>query len=321
MDRRGRELFKVGQNRTTRREAHGALPHPSYDPTPAEDTTYEFHARGPYQIESDLGMPTAPQSRSMFSWRPKRSRLLLAALGLGLALGATEEAVRHGGGQAPELERLARFMGFGIDQVTLKGHRFSYDRDVFDALDLVNVRTFAALDTAAVKARIERLPWIETAEITRVYPGRLDIRVTERKPLALWLRAENLYLIDKTGRVLTSVNGETLPNLPRFSGEGAAAGAATLLETVARYPAIASRLAEAERVSERRWRLKLDKDTALELPADNEVAALEEISRDAELAKRVAAGSATLDFRGPGRVAIRPAPAAAASATPPNTGS
>ena len=73
--------------------------------------------------------------------------------------------------------------------------------------------------------------------------------------------------------------------------------------------------------TERRWRLKLDKDTALELPADNEVAALEEISRDAELAKRVADGRATLDFRGPGRVAIRPAPDAAASATPPNTGS
>jgi cell division protein FtsQ len=313
-------LFKVGQNRTARREAHGALPQPSYDPTPAGHPTHEFHPRGPYQVEPDLGMPATPQSRSMFSWRPKRSRLLLAALGLGLALGAAEEAVRHGG-QAPEVERLARFMGFGIDQVTLKGHRFSYDRDVFDALDLANVRTFAALDTAAVKARIERLPWIDTAEMTRVYPGRLDIRVTERKPFALWSRADNLYLIDKTGRVLGSVNGETLPNLPRFSGEGAAAGAATLLETVARYPAIAGRLAEAERVSERRWRLKLDKDTALELPADNEVAALEEISRDAELANRVAAGRATLDFRGPGRVAIRPAPDAAASATPPNTGS
>ncbi|MCC7252112.1 cell division protein FtsQ/DivIB [Hyphomicrobium sp.] len=252
--------------------------------------------------------------------RTRRARLLIAALVLGLALGAAEEAARQAG-YAPDTERIARFLGFGIDQVTLKGHRFSYDRDVFDTLDLANVRTFAALDTAAVKARIERLPWIDTAELTRVYPGRLDIRVTERKPYALWQRADRLYLIDKTGRVLAAVNGETLPDLPRFAGEGAAAEAASLMETIARYPEVAGRLAEAERISERRWRLKLDNNATLELPADGEVGALEELARDAELAKHLAAGLATLDFRGPGRVAIRPAADTAASASAANPGS
>lgn len=237
--------------------------------------------------------------------RPKRSHILAAALALGLALGAAEEAARHAG-YAPDTERIACLLGFGIDQVSLKGHRFSYDRDIFDALDLANVRTFAALDTAAVKARIERLPWIDTAELSRVYPGRLDIRVTERRPYALWSRADRLYLIDRTGRVLAAVNGETLPDLPRFAGEGAAAGAAALLETVARYPEVAGRLAEAERVSERRWRLKLDNGATIELPADGEVAALEEVARDARLSGLIAGGHTTLDFRGPGRVAIRP---------------
>ena len=247
-------------------------------------------------------------------------RLLLAALIVGLALGAVEEITRRGA-LAPDLERITRVMGFGLDQITLQGHRFSYDRDVFDALDLSNVRTFAALDTAAVKARIERLPWIDTAELTRVYPGRLDIRVTERKPYALWSRADRLYLIDRTGRVLAAVSGETLPDLPRFAGEGAAAEAASLMETVARYPEIASRLAEAERVSERRWRLKLTNLATLELPADDEVGALEALSRDADLLSRVTAGHATLDFRGPGRVAVRPVESTAVPASTPNPGS
>ena len=236
--------------------------------------------------------------------RPKRSHILAAALALGLALGAAEEAARHAG-FAPDTERIARALGFGIDQVTLVGQHFIDDREVFNALDLANVRTFGALDTAAVKARIERLSWIDTAELTRVYPGRLDIRVTERKPYALWSRADANYLIDRTGRVLAMVNREALPDLPRFSGEGAAAEAASLLETVARYPEVATRLSEAQRISERRWRLALDNGTTIELPADGEVAALEELSRDARLAGLVAAGRTTLDFRGPGRVAIR----------------
>jgi len=286
-------LFEVGEGRAVRGEARGAGPETPCNP---------------------------PHAGNRFK-RLKRTHLLLGALALGLALGAIEETARRAG-YTPDMEHMARVAGFGIDQVALTGHRFSYDGDIFDALDLGNVRFFGSLDTAAVKSRIERLPWIDTAELTRVYPGRLEIRVTERRPYALWSRADRLYLIDKTGRVLAAVSGETLPELPQFAGEGAATEAASLLETVARYPEVASRLARAERVSERRWRLKLDNGTTLELPADNEVGALEGLSRDSSLAKLVAEGRTTLDFRGPGRVAVRPdAEAAASAAASPNPGS
>jgi cell division protein FtsQ len=300
MDRRGRELFEVAESGMKRQQAHDAILHtPPHDYNGSE---YAAKARGPYQV--DAGLETVPSAPAPAPRRKNRVHLLLAALGIGLALGAAEEAIRHTG-HAPKLERLARLMGFGIDQVTLVGHRYAYDRDVFDALDLANVRTFAALDTKAVKARIERLSWIDTAELTRVFPGRLDIRVTERKPFAVWSRADRHYLIDKTGRVLATVSGETLPDLPRFAGEGAASGAAELLQTLTRYPEVAGRLAEVERVSDRRWRLKLKNRTTIELPADDEVAVLEDLTRDAALVSRMAAGNATLDFRGPGRVAIR----------------
>jgi cell division protein FtsQ len=322
MDRRGRELFEVGNSRMTRLQAHDAILHPpAHDQSPSEYEHPSASARGPYQIEPDLGVGSPARRRSLLSWRPKRGRLLIAALGIGLGLGAAEEAMRVSG-YAPELERAARLLGFGIDQVTLTGHHFSFDRDIFDALDLANVRTFAALDTAAVKSRIERLPWVDTAELSRVYPGALEIRVTERKPFALWQRTDRNYLIDKTGRVLAAVSGDSLPDLPRFAGEGAAAEAAGLMENLVRYPEVASRLSEAERVSERRWKLKLENATTIELPADGEVGALEALSRDQALVRLVAAGSTTLDFRGPGRVAVRPATPDATSATAAsNTGS
>lgn len=312
-------MFEVRERWTIRGETHAAIP-PSpahdHDPAAADDRHHLFQAAGPYRVDAaPEAEPPRPLSRRR--WRPRRVHLLLAAAALGLVLGAAEEAARRAG-YAAELERVVRALGFGLDQVTLAGHRFSDDRDIFAALDLANVKTFAALDTAAVKARIERLPWIDTAELTRVFPGRLDIRVTERKPFALWSRADRRYLIDRTGRVLAAVGGDTLPDLPRFAGEGAAAEAAALLETLARYPDVGRLLAEAERVSERRWRLKLSNAATLELPVDGDVAALEALRRDAALGRLVAAGGATLDFRGPGRVAIRPAagagPAGAASA-------
>ena len=36
--------------------------------------------------------------------------------------------------------------GFGIDQVSVRGQHYAADNDIFDALDLQNVRTFAAFD-------------------------------------------------------------------------------------------------------------------------------------------------------------------------------
>jgi cell division protein FtsQ len=313
-------LFEVGQSRMRDLQAHDAILHsPAYANATPDQPAFPISAKGPYQV--DPGLATAPAPRAgWLAWRPRRARLLFAALAAGLALGAAEETLRHAG-HGEKLERLARVMGFGIDQVTLSGHHFSYDRDVFDALDLANVRTFAALDTAAVKARIERLPWIDTAELTRVYPGELQIRVTERKPYAVWQRTDRHYLIDRTGRVLAAVSGSSLPDLPRFAGEGAATEAAGLMESLARYPEIASRLAEAERVSERRWKLKLANATVIELPADGEVGALEELSRDAALGRLVAAGRTRLDFRGPGRVAIRPEAPAETGGAASNTGS
>jgi cell division protein FtsQ len=205
----------------------------------------------------------------------------------------------------PDLDAAARLAGFGIDQVSLTGYKYALDRDVFDALDLGNVRSFAGLDAAVVKGRLERVPWIATAELTRVYPNRLDVRVTERKPFAVWARGERSYLIDGTGRVLTAVNGASLPHLPLVSGEGAASEAPALMELVARYPEIERRLSEAARIGERRWTLKLAGGVILNLPPDGEAHVLDQIARDPGLGRLITGTNAIIDFRATGRVTVR----------------
>lgn len=300
-------MFEVGQSWIGRWWAREAdLPAPVHALSAGSDERNTAAPKGPYRVEQPFDEPAAaaPRAAPFLSARARRLRLIAGALALGLALGAVEEGARRSG-YAPDIGRFARAAGFGIDQVTLKGHAFTFDRDIFDALDLGNVRTFAALDTAAVKARIERLPWIDTAALTRIYPGRLDIVVTERKPFAVWTRADRHYLIDKTGRVLGALSGDSLPDLPRFAGEGAAGEAAAFMATLARYPAFAGAFAEAERISGRRWRLRLANAVTVELPADGEVGALEALDRDEALKRLLSGGHATVDFRGPGRLAVR----------------
>jgi cell division protein FtsQ len=177
-------------------------------------------------------------------------------------------------GMIEQLDHLASQLDLGLDQIEISGHRFTSDGEIFDAVDLPNVGSFLRFDGAAVRARIERLAWVDTVAIERRLPNRIGIRVTERRPVAAWDRGNRDVLIDVTGRQLATVARGTTTDLPRVAGEAAPDDAGRLLVLVADHPDIAARLDRAERVSGRRWRLILRNGARIELPADADAAAL-----------------------------------------------
>ena len=191
-----------------------------------------------------------------------------------LALAAT--GAMHGAASplVTELERWLELAGFDLRQVAITGYRFTADGDIFDAIDLEHARTLLSFDSRAAQGRIEALPWVDTASIERILPDRIEVRIKERTPIAVWQRGEGLFLVDGTGRVLAAVRGDRVPPLPRMSGEGAAEAAADLLRVLAAYPAVLKELALAERVGERRWTLWLADGGSILLPATGETAAL-----------------------------------------------
>jgi cell division protein FtsQ len=332
MDHRGRELREVGQALQSSWQALQAslLSRPVADhppsrtrlrrpksPTIVVDHEIEDAALAPLATRALHGAPAGRRLR-------KGAAGTIAAAVITLACLATLYGGRHVSTVMrflPDVDAMARFAGFGIDQVTLTGYRFALDRDVFNALDLANVRSIVSLDAEAVKDRLERLPWIATAELKRVYPNRLEVRVTERKPFAVWARGDRSYLIDGTGRVLTALGNAKFPDLLLISGEGAATEAAPLMEIVARYPDIARRLSEAERVGERRWTLKLTGGVILKLPPDGEAHVLEAVARDPELGHLVTGAPSIIDFTAPGRVTVRAAEATPGAGPAAKTGS
>ena len=204
-----------------------------------------------------------------------------------------------------QLDGLARMTGLGIDMVVLTGHRFTTDSDIFDALDLPNARSLVSFDTEGVRRRLERLPWVLSADLTRVFPDRLDVRVSERKAFAVWTREGQAQLIDKSGRVLSAIgNGKSL-DLPRVSGEGAAAEAEIFLTLLAQTPDLYARLDEAERVGDRRWTLHLSDGVTVHLPPEREGAVLATLSKGGTFASLIAKPNRIVDLRASGRIALR----------------
>ena len=224
----------------------------------------------------------------------------------GVALVVATVLIAHRTG-ALDRDYLASTFGFGIEQVSLTGHRFTSASDLFDALDLKSARSLATFDPVSTRTRFERLPWVQSVEISRVWPSQLAIRVTERQPFAIWERGESAELVDVTGRQLGPIKRDAVLDLPRISGEGANAAAAQLFAVLDRYPAIRSRLLRAERLSDRRWTLELTGGGRIHLPSDGETSALARLAAEPQLAGIVAKPGQIIDLRSPSKIAIRAA--------------
>lgn len=210
--------------------------------------------------------------------------------------------------------------GFGLDQISVAGHRFTPDGYILDALELGKGKSWRTFDSRAARDRIERLPWVATATLTRSYPGRLDVRVMERKAFGAWSHGVRTTLIDVTGRTLSDIRpgAEGANRLPRFRGAGADSEAAAITMAVARHPEIAGRLAVAERVAGRRWTLHLDNGTALHLPPDREAMVLDGLMTNARLKRLIDEPGRIVDLRAPGRIAVRAKSGAVAAPAPPS---
>jgi cell division protein FtsQ len=268
--------------------------------------------------------PPANQTSSSNAFYPRRrpaSRQAAFGRRLGLALfmalsGALFFSILTDGGKQtravatflPAADDILYWTGLRIDQVSLSGQRFTPDADVFEAIDIPNTGSLVTFDAGDARSRIEKLPWVSTAAISRIFPGSLDVRITERHPSALWVNDGREYLVDGSGRVLSALKKGTNVRLPRLSGEGAPDEAQALLDLIVRFPRVAERFEMAERVGGRRWTLHMKGGVVVHLGSDREAVAFAALSAPDELGKFVDTPNAIIDLRARGRVTVRIAP-------------
>ncbi|MGH9065889.1 MAG: cell division protein FtsQ/DivIB [Acidimicrobiales bacterium] len=63
-------------------------------------------------------------------------------------------------------------------------------------------QAMVGVDTAAVAARVDRLPWVLRAQVDKSWPSTLVVSVVERVPVAEVADGSHWALLDRTGRVL-----------------------------------------------------------------------------------------------------------------------
>lgn len=76
-------------------------------------------------------------------------------------------------------------------------------------------RGLFALSAHQVKAVVEALPWVERAEVRKVWPGTISVRIAERSALARW---GDDQLITTEGKHLDISSADALGDMPQLSG-------------------------------------------------------------------------------------------------------
>jgi cell division protein FtsQ len=224
----------------------------------------------------------AARRAQQFLRKPPRPRWLRPALwtggvttallaGLGFGVWATTSGLVAEAGAALRERALAATgdAGLALRQVYVDGRVRTDPAALREQIDITVGEPLLGIDTAATRARLETLTWVEQASVVRMLPDSLYIRLIERQPLALWQREGRFSLIDRAGQVIEGATPAQWRQLRVPVGDGAPVHAARLFALLSTEPALSERVVAATWVGERRWSLHLDNRTDVLLPEDD----------------------------------------------------
>jgi cell division septal protein FtsQ len=92
---------------------------------------------------------------------------------------------------------------FSISRVTVAGNGLLTAGEVEAAASASGLNVFWVRRAELVQ-RLQRLPAVESAEVSVELPDHLRIRVREREPMAIWLAGDTPYLVDRDGLILAA---------------------------------------------------------------------------------------------------------------------
>ncbi|MBI2316884.1 MAG: cell division protein FtsQ/DivIB [Betaproteobacteria bacterium] len=192
---------------------------------------------------------------------------------------------------------------------------------IVDALQGRVSGTFFTVEIAAIRSLFEGIPWVRRAEVRRVWPDRLAVRLEEHRVFARWGQAAEAKLVNVYGEPFSGQSDADLPLLagPRGSEREVVRRYAQFHELLA---PLALEVRQVHLSARRAWQLGLSNGLTLQLGRDSEGDPVRErLARFVEVYPRTLAPLARrleyVDLRYPSGFALRVPEIAASEARKP----
>ena len=201
---------------------------------------------------------------------------------------------------------LSAHTGLGLTDIEITGRNYTSPEAIKEAVGASYGDPLLAVSLQEIKHSLEQLGWVKEASVSRIYPNRLAIALTERRPLALLQTTAGHRLIDETGHFIFGAKASSFSHLPVVSGDGAAEEAKVIIEALRTEPDLYADVWAIQRIANRRWDVHLRTGMAVRLPEENAVMAWSKLAildRDTKIMKR---DLATIDLRVSGQLIVEP---------------
>jgi cell division protein FtsQ len=241
----------------------------------------------------------------------------LAASMLILAGSATYGVIKGGHiGEIVSVFKDARDMagnaaGFRIASIAFSGNKHLNREEILARAGVTGTSSLLFFDVSDARSRLLADPRIAEATILKLYPDRLQITITERKPFALWQVNGRVSVIADDGSVIENYVSRPFVDLPLVVGKGAEARAREFMQLLDQYPDVRANVRASVLVAERRWNLRLKNGLDVKLPETDVAQALERLvtlDREQRITNR---DIVNIDLRMPDRVTVKLSEAAA----------
>ncbi len=188
--------------------------------------------------------------------------VVIAGLFVGGYVGRTIRGIDKG------IDGLEADAGFGIQNVEIAGNSRTPTASLGAALGLSHDQSIFNVDLQAARRRLMALDWVAEADVKRRYPDTIIVHIVEKLPFALWQGPQGLFVVERSGGLITSKNVAQFAKLPKLAGPGGNVGA-DLVDAIATHRAVAARVSVMERIGQRRWNLILNDGVTVKLPEAN----------------------------------------------------
>ncbi|MBI4805674.1 MAG: FtsQ-type POTRA domain-containing protein [Desulfovibrio sp.] len=108
---------------------------------------------------------------------------------------------------------------FTIRELHVAGISRMAREDVLAHAELQPGMNLLAVNMESVEALLVKNPWIESAQVTRVLPDTLKIRIVEREPSYLVQYEDSLCYADGEGRIIDKAQADKFVSLPQVEVE------------------------------------------------------------------------------------------------------
>ena len=240
-----------------------------------------------------------------------------SAMAVGFLAISVGYGVYAGGHSSVVMSSAASSAGLDVGAIKISGQVETRESDVLAALELGSRGALLGFDLRKARTRLINLDWVEEVSIRKLFPGRLEISLVEKKPFALWQQDQNLSVIETNGDIITHLAdvrelSSFNAGLPQIVGDGAEKHAAHLFSMISPYPSVYSRVAGYVRVADRRWNILLRNNLVIQLPevgARSALAAVAKLDQERQLLSREIE---VVDMRLSDRVVLKLQPGASA---------